>query len=314
MSRKKKTGKKTEPRSAPMAHEGAPPAEAAPGALEPGRERRSRRLVLIDVENASNETQLIALLESLHIDHSAQATEIHAMGNWRLASTHVARRLAALGVSLLHTAPAAGVRDWSDLRLAVTAGCWLAEATPGDQMEILSNDQAFDAVGDVAAARGVAFRRIQHAAGGGTARRGGTPLSGTPPSGTPRGGSTRGGSTRANRDRAGAVAPAITPARSTDEPAPASSPDRAASQPAPAAHQEVAPREAHGASRDQLIATIRDLSGDSPGRWLQLDAVGEALKARGFSRPPGSPRLVTRLRLLKELEVSAAGRVRIRPR
>ncbi|MBI2837562.1 MAG: hypothetical protein HYX75_04570 [Acidobacteria bacterium] len=305
MSRKKKTGKKTEPRPAPVALEGVPPAEVAPGPLEPGRERRSKRLVLIDVENASNETQLIALLESLHIDRSAQATEIHALGNWRLASTHVARRLASLGVSLLHTAPAAGVRDWSDLRLAVTAGCWLAEAMPGDQMEILSNDQAFDAVGDVAAARGVAFRRIQHAAGGGAARRGGAPRGGTPRGGTPPSGTPPSGSTRANRDRAGAETPQV---------GHASSPAPSASRPAPAAQQEVAPREPHGASRDQLIATIRDLSGDSPGRWLQLDAVGEALKARGFSRPPGSPRLVTRLRLLKELEVSAAGRVRIRPR
>lgn len=304
MSRKKKTGKKTEPQLASTAHEGAPAAAGSPGPDDARRERRSRRLVLIDVENASNETQLMALLESLHIDRSAHATEIHALGNWRLASTHVARRLASLGVSLVHTAPAAGVRDWSDLRLAVTAGCWLAEAMPGDQMEILSNDQAFDAVGDVAAARGVAFRRIQHAAGGGSPRGASAPRSGTP----------RGGSPRANRDRAAARTPPVTPAPSADGPAPAPSPAPAVAEPAPAVPQEVAPREPHAASRDQLVAAIRDLSGDSPGRWLQLDAVGEALKARGFSRPPGSPRLVTRLRLLKELEVSAAGRVRIRPR
>lgn len=304
MSRKKKTRKKTEPQPVPTARGGAPPAEDSPGALESGRVRRSRRLVLIDVENASNEAQLIALLESLEIDRSAQATEIHAMGNWRLASTHVARHLASLGVSLLHTAPAAGVRDWSDLRLAVTAGCWLADAMPGDQMEILSNDQAFDAVGDVAAARGVAFRRIQHAAGGGGSPHGAS---------APRRGSPRSASPRANRDRATARTPAVTPAPSADGPAPAASAP-ATAQPVPAVPPEVAPREPRAASRDQLVAAIRDLSGDSPGRWLQLDAVGEALKARGFSRPPGSPRLVTRLRLLKELEVSAAGRVRIRPR
>jgi hypothetical protein len=298
MARRKKATKKTEQPPASTAHDGAPAAATAPGPDESGRERRPRRLVLIDVENASNESELIARLESLHIDHSEQATEIHALGNWRLASIHVARRLASLGVSLLHTAPAAGVRDWSDLRLAVTAGCWLAEAVPGDKLEILSNDQAFDAVGDAAAARGVAFQRIQHGAGGSAARRGGSP---------------RGASARANRDRAAPRTPPVAPAASTAEPVPAPSSAPAAAPPAHATPQPV-PSEPRGASRDQLIAAIRDLSRDSPGRWLQLDAVGEALKARGFSRPPGSPRLVTRLRLLKELEVSAAGRVRIRPR
>jgi len=37
--------------------------------------------------------------------------------------------------------------------------------------------------------------------------------------------------------------------------------------------------------------------------------VARTLKARGFSRPPGSPRLVTRLRRIKELSVSPTGMI-----
>ena len=49
----------------------------------------------------------------------------------------------------MHSAPSTGVRDWSDLRIAVAAGIWLAAARPGDVIEIVSDDRAFDAVGDV---------------------------------------------------------------------------------------------------------------------------------------------------------------------
>jgi hypothetical protein len=52
------------------------------------------------------------------------------------------------------------VKDWSDLRIAVDAGRWLATAYPADVLEIVSDDQAFDAVGDVAASFGVVFRRV----------------------------------------------------------------------------------------------------------------------------------------------------------
>ncbi len=40
-----------------------------------------------------------------------------------------------------------------------------------------------------------------------------------------------------------------------------------------------------------------------------IDAVANALKARGFQRPAGSPRLVTRLRRIKELVVSPSGTI-----
>src|SRR5262249_37718897 len=39
--------------------------------------------------------------------------------------------------------------------------------------------------------------------------------------------------------------------------------------------------------------------------------LANALRERGFSRPPGSPRLITRLRRIKELQVSRAGTIRL---
>jgi hypothetical protein len=52
---------------------------------------------------------------------------------------------------------------------------------------------------------------------------------------------------------------------------------------------------------------VRELSERAPGHHVTLDALANALKQRGFSRPPGSPRLITRLRRIKELEVSRSG-------
>jgi hypothetical protein len=42
---------------------------------------------------------------------------------------------------------------------------------------------------------------------------------------------------------------------------------------------------------------------------VTLDAIANRLKALGFERPPNSPRLVTRLRSMKELRVSPRGKV-----
>ena len=87
-----------------------------------------------------------------------------AVGNWRVIGHDTARLLAHHGAALVHSAPSVGVRDWSDLRIAVSAGVWLAGARPGDVIEIVSDDQAFDAVGDVAASLGVTFRRTSYRA------------------------------------------------------------------------------------------------------------------------------------------------------
>jgi hypothetical protein len=80
--------------------------------------------------------------------------------------------------------------------------------------------------------------------------------------------------------------------------------------PQPAARQTaVAAAEAHTAPHDELLGVARDLIAVSSNGAVTLDALANALKARGFSRPPGSPRLITRLRRLRELSVSRSGHI-----
>jgi hypothetical protein len=54
---------------------------------------------------------------------------------------------------------------------------------------------------------------------------------------------------------------------------------------------------------------VRALIEAAPRRSVVIDAVANALKAKGFQRPPGSPRLVTRLRRIRELHVSPSGTI-----
>src|SRR5207249_11816692 len=104
------------------------------------------------------------MLEHLGLGTLDRETRLMGVGNWGVIGYDTARLLARHGAQLLHTAPAFGVKDWSDLRIAVTAGIWLAGAQPGDVLDIITDDQAFDAVGDVAAGRGVDFRRLSYRA------------------------------------------------------------------------------------------------------------------------------------------------------
>ena len=64
-----------------------------------------------------------------------------------------------------------------------------------------------------------------------------------------------------------------------------------------------ADEERHSASLDQIRAVIARLSAVDPVRGVSLDTLTNALKAEGFQRPPGSPRLVTRLRRIKDVEL-----------
>ncbi|MBI3629257.1 MAG: hypothetical protein HY217_06730, partial [Candidatus Rokubacteria bacterium] len=122
----------------------------------------SRRAIFFDVENSSRVEHIARLLDHLAIDRMGQTTELVAVGNWKVVAQDTARLLARHGAHLVHSAPSTGVRDWSDLRIAVTAGVWLAGARAGDIAEIISDDRAFDAVGDVAASLGIAFRRLSY--------------------------------------------------------------------------------------------------------------------------------------------------------
>ena len=243
----------------------------------------SRRCaVFFDVENTSRAEHIARVLAHLELDWMQNATELVGVGNWRVIGHDTARLLASRGAHLVHSAPSVGVRDWSDLRIAVSAGAWLAAARPGDVLQIVTDDQAFDAVGDVAASLGVTFRRLSYRALAGL---GGAPvLERTPERSSRR---RRRGSRRDAPSRP-AVARAEAPASNGG-----------------------APAEAHTAPHDELLAVARELIAASSERAVGIDALSNALKERGFRRTPGSPRLVTRLRRIKELDVNRQGTVRL---
>src|SRR2546426_2002064 len=171
-------------------------ARVPPPAREPPRPT-TRHAIFYDVENASQPVHIARVIEHLAIDRVGRRTELVAVGNWRVIGADTARLLARHGAQLVHSAPSTGVKDWSDLRIAVSAGVWLAGARPGDVLEIVSDDRAFDAVGDVAAALGIAFRRLSYRT-----------LTGAP-QGTPLEADTGGpGRRRGRRGRRGRRAPA----------------------------------------------------------------------------------------------------------
>jgi hypothetical protein len=80
-----------------------------------------------------------------------------------------------------------------------------------------------------------------------------------------------------------------------------------AGRPRPHAVPAAAPAEAHTAPHDEIVSVIRELVDTSPGRRVSIDALANVLKSRGFRRPPGSPRLMTRLRRIREIVVSPSG-------
>jgi len=261
-------------------------------APEPPPLPANRHAIFFDVENTSNPGRIGRVLDRLAIDRSDRRTEFFAIGNWRVIGPETARLLARHGAQLVHSAPSTGVRDWSDLRIAVSAGVWLAVARPGDVLEVVSDDRAFDAVGDVAAALGIAFHRVTSRAIG----------EATEPAPTQ---SASGGDRGRRRGRRG---------RGRGRPAPVADiapwrpePVRVESAPAPDSG------EAHTAPHDELVLVVRELAELAPNGAVLIDNVARTLKARGFSRPPGSPRLVTRLRRIKELSVSPTGMISLMP-
>ncbi len=229
-----------------------------------------RRAVIFDVENSSRVEHIARMLEHLGLGTLDHQTRLMAVGNWGVIGYETARLLARHGAELVHTAPAFGVKDWSDLRIAVTAGIWLAGARPGDVLDIITDDQAFDAVGDVAAGRGVDFHRLSYRALVGARQI------------APRERASDGGTRRRRTGRRRVRTAARAQRGSANTP--------------------------HAAPSDEILAVLRELL--APGQPVTLDALSSALKARGFNRPPGSPRLVTRLRQMKDIEVSPSGTIR----
>jgi len=293
-----------EPDSVPLI-ESPLPADVETTHVEPAFSRRTpppaperpfpslRRGIFLDVENSSRAAHIARVIEHLDVDRSGRRTDFVAVGNWRVIGHDTARLLARHGAHLVHSAPSVGVRDWSDLRIAVAAGVWLASARPGDVIEVVSDDRAFDAVGDVSASLGITFRRLSYRSLSGSA----------PPAEAERdepAQATGGGRNRGRRRGRGGWRgrqPAPRPERhATASPPPIQTPRPSAGE------QQTAPH-------DELVTVVQELIQRSAGRVVTIDTLANALKARGFSRPPGSPRLITRLRRIKELAVSRSGAI-----
>ena len=258
-----------------------------------------RRAVFIDVENTSSEEDLTRVLDHLHLDRRAQPTELWALGNWKSVGVRGARMLAGLGAQLMHSAPSPGVRDWSDLRIAVAAGYWLATARAGDRLDIVSDDKAFDAVGDAAAMAGVVFVRTSyrtlHAA----------PRPVVVEETEPR-------RRRRRRGGRGRRSPGAPPAESTARRAapPAAHAPETPRHAAPVSAAAITDEEHHTASHEQIREALERLTGGSD-RWVNLDLLANTLRNEGFMRPAGSPRLIVRLRRMKDVEVSPNGMIRL---
>jgi hypothetical protein len=248
----------------------------------------NRRAIFFDVENTSRPQHIARVIDYLAVDRLGRRTDFVAVGNWRVIGHDTARLLAGHGAQLLHSAPSVGVKDWSDLRIAVAAGVWLGTARPGDILEIITDDRAFDAVGDVATGLGVAFRRLSY--------RGLTGLPRDPEPAAP--------SAEARVESSGGVRRRRGRRRGHGRPAHPSAPVSTPTPPRPAA-----PEEPHTAPHDELLGIAGELIRRSSTGTITLDALANALKGRGFSRTPGSPRLITRLRRIRELAVSRSGHI-----
>ena len=251
----------------------------------------ARRMIFFDVENTSRPEHIARMIEHLSIDRQGRRTDFVAVGNWRVIGSDTGRLLARHGAHLVHSAPSTGVRDWSDLRIAVTAGVWLGGARPGDVLEIVSDDRAFDAVGDVASTLGVSFRRLSYRALIGV-HMAPLPAEREVPE-------SRGRPRRGRRGRGGRIRhrpPQLAPA-------PVAPVERLPIREAPADES------AHTAPHDEIVGVVQELVERTSDHSVLIDTLANALKSRGFRRPPGSPRLITRLRRIKELSVSPTGMI-----
>ncbi len=226
-------------------------------------------MIFFDVENTSRPEHIARMIEHLSIDRQGSRTDFVAVGNWRVIGSDTGRLLARHGAHLVHSAPSTGVRDWSDLRIAVTAGVWLGGARPGDVLEIVSDDRAFDAVGDVASTLGVSFKRLSYRALIG-AHAAALPAEREVPE-------SRGRSRRGRRGRGGR--PRHRPSQLA--PAPVAPVERLPIREAPADES------AHSAPHDEIVGVVRELVERTSDHSVLIDTLANALKSRGFRRPPG---------------------------
>jgi len=90
----------------------------------------------------------------------------------------------------------------------------------------------------------------------------------------------------------------------------AAEPRRRAAAP-PASRPPAGGAEPTAATPDEIVDVVRGLLATASDGSISLDALSNALKARGFGRPPGSLRLITRLRRIAALDVSPRGTIRL---
>ena len=268
----------------------------------------SRRAIFFDVENTSRAEHIARVIDYLAVNRLAARTDFMAVGNWRVIGHDTARLLAQHGAQLVHSAPSVGVRDWSDLRIAVAAGVWMAAARAGDVVELVSDDRAFDAVGDVAVSLGIEFRRLSFRRLAGMRATEGIAEMVVPESPRPsesrgdgggQGGHRRGRRGGRGRSHSGRSAPL----RQAPPLPPVSAVARAAEVTAePAVDPQTAPH-------DEMVSVIEELIARSSDNSVSIDTLANELKGRGFRRPPGSPRLITRLRRIRQITIDRAGRI-----
>jgi hypothetical protein len=63
------------------------------------------------------------------------------------------------------------------------------------------------------------------------------------------------------------------------------------------------------APHDEMVSVIEELIARSSDNSVSIDTLANELKSRGFRRPPGSPRLITRLRRIRQITIDRAGRI-----
>jgi hypothetical protein len=168
-------------------------------------------------------------------------------------------------------------------------------------VDIVSDDQAFDAVGDVASSLGVQYRRLSYRSLRGQI---GEEVRHVAADADSRSRGRRGRGGRGRRS-GGSGRRYDTPPRH-----PAPMPQR---QPPPRPVIEAVVEDdanAHTAPHDELIDVVRDMMHTAPG-GVTLDQLANALRERGFRRTPGSPRLITRLKRIRDIDVSRNGLIRV---
>jgi len=124
-----------------------------------------RRIVFLDVPDAWRADDLSRSLARIIPKGAGADTQLLAVGDWSSAQHDAAHLLASKGIRLIQRAPEPRDRGRKGVSLAVAIGLWLGSLAAGDVLDVIgevADDPVFDSVGNLAAMRGVAFRRLSH--------------------------------------------------------------------------------------------------------------------------------------------------------